>query len=972
MNTLSSRPLRATIRQACFALSIWLAAPGGAFAANRTFSPTSGDWLTKGNWSSSTVPTINDTVYIGSTTANRSATIISGSAKAGILYLGYWTSGATGGSGSLTVGSGGSLTVANYMNVGDSRNGTLILENGGTASVGGLEVGLSSGITGTLTIDGVGSKLSVNSANSIDFGYNGGAVVTIRNGGTFENTAGGGDTIIGAYSSQASPAMVTVTGSGSQMSTRNLIVGNFGSGNLSILAGAHVDSTDGDVASGSTNFDQTRGSVLVSGTGSQWTITNQLAMGHYDADLGYSNTSSVTVADGAVITAGGGVVLSGSTTSLNIGSGGLSGTLKANVVFGYENTAATLNFNHTDDLTFAYNITSQYGTGLGIVTKSGAGTTTLSGNNTYTGGTYIYDGTLRATTLASALGAGTVYLKGGSLELANNTGLNFGQNTEITANATITSNRLTTSGASVAHTLGTLSIGGNKLTVARGSLVTGTASLIFGATTLTADDATFNTGAGTLLTLGALSGNYRFTKEGAGQLTLGTASTRNATTTLTAGILRLQVADALGNNSEAALNLNGGILELANNSATTFNGTAITLGGNATIQLSRTSNGNAVMQTLQGLTLGGDYTLTIANGSNFSMNNAGSLATGDVTLSGDATVALNNTNGTGIGVTTFGALNDQGAARTLTKSGNGTLTLFAAATTISNGTTLKVTGGRVNSNNATALGMLAQVELSTSSTFALGASQTLGALKGTGGTVELGSYTLTLGSTNHLGTNFGGAITGTGGLVKTGTGTAVLSGTSTYTGSTLIYQGRLQVDGKLSGTSGITIGAGATLGGTGRFTAAATIQGIYAPGNSVGKLASGSLAFDSTGVFEWELSDALGVAGTGWDLAEVTGGISFTLGSTFRVISLGLQNFDAARDYSWTVATTTTGITGVDKLSLDFSGFEHLYDGNFSLRVTDNVFFLDYEAVPEPSTVALLVAASALVFVARRFRVFSP
>jgi len=78
-------------------------------------------------------------------------------------------------------------------------------------------------------------------------------------------------------------------------------------------------------------------------------------------------------------------------------------------------------------------------------------------------------------------------------------------------------------------------------------------------------------------------------------------------------------------------------------------------------------------------------------------------------------------------------------------------------------------------------------------------------------------------------------ISGHGGLTKQGIGTLVLSGNNTYSGPTLVNQGRLAVNGSLQST--VTVNDGGVLGGNGRIGAlVVTRGGVVAPGNSIGTL----------------------------------------------------------------------------------------------------------------------------------------
>ncbi|MEZ0216341.1 MAG: hypothetical protein ACAH89_04370 [Rariglobus sp.] len=125
---------------------------------------------------------------------------------------------------------------------------------------------------------------------------------------------------------------------------------------------------------------------------------------------------------------------SSGTAVVNIGTGGTAGTLNAVRVTG--NSNAVVNFNHTGDVTFDTRLTGQLS-----VTKSGAGTTVLTGTNitdgqsgnTYSGGTTINAGTLVAgggfSTNISSLGTGAVTVNDGGTLAGND---------HITGHVTIT------------------------------------------------------------------------------------------------------------------------------------------------------------------------------------------------------------------------------------------------------------------------------------------------------------------------------------------------------------------------------------------------------------------------------------------------------------------------------------------------------------------------------------------------------
>jgi autotransporter-associated beta strand protein len=113
---------------------------------------------------------------------------------------------------------------------------------------------------------------------------------------------------------------------------------------------------------------------------------------------------------------------------LAIGHGGTTGSIAGNVT---DNTA--LVFDRSNNITFAGVIS-----GPGTVVNSGAGVLTLSGNNGYSGGTFIDAGAV-AVTNGNALGAGNVNFTNGTALLSTGTvTLNNGLLLPASASATVT------------------------------------------------------------------------------------------------------------------------------------------------------------------------------------------------------------------------------------------------------------------------------------------------------------------------------------------------------------------------------------------------------------------------------------------------------------------------------------------------------------------------------------------------------
>jgi fibronectin-binding autotransporter adhesin len=251
----------------------------------------------------------------------------------------------------------------------------------------------------------------------------------------------------------------------------------------------------------------------------------------------------------------------------------------------------------------------------------------------------------------------------------------------------------------------------------------------------------------------------------------------------------------------------------------------------------------------------------------------------------------------------------------------------------------------------------------------IGAGGTTGSLHPSSPISIASGASLVFARTDGYGGAFANTITGTGG-VRVASGMLTLSGSSSYSGATTIAGGRLEIgsSGQINGTSGITInGSGAelkynsatsltqpitftqgTLSGTGTIGTAVTAgaNDILSPGNSPGAQSfTSGLTWDPAGSYLWEMNDATGGNGTGWDIINVSGGsglvINATSGTTFKIAITSLSgtaagnaaNFSATTSGSWTILSSASGITGfaAHKFTLDRSAFANTASGSFTI-----------------------------------------
>lgn len=115
--------------------------------------------------------------------------------------------------------------------------------------------------------------------------------------------------------------------------------------------------------------------------------------------------------------------------TLVIGQGGTTGAISGNVI-----NYGTLGFNRSDSTIFSGTIS-----GPGTVQQSGTGVTYLTGNNSYSGGTYLARGTIQVSN-NNALGTGDVTFAGAGANLRLDNNVNLFNNVNISNSAVVTVN----------------------------------------------------------------------------------------------------------------------------------------------------------------------------------------------------------------------------------------------------------------------------------------------------------------------------------------------------------------------------------------------------------------------------------------------------------------------------------------------------------------------------------------------------
>jgi len=732
-----------------------------------------------------------------------------------------------GGGGGAGVIIGAGANIVTFTN-----NGTLTGGRGGTGGYGGYAGSGGGGGDGLLVL-GAGARVT-NGAGATISGGAGGAPGAFQDGENLPGGYGGGGAgvnLVGVGATLTNSG--TITGGGAGVSPVAGTSAQNGTPGVGVRAwgGAIVDDS-GAIAGGSNSSTQAD-AVLFSGGGNQLVIESGAS---FTGNI--VSTSGSDPATGDTLTLGGNangsfnvsqdVGFANNTkigditwTLTGTGNAGINWTIQQGELVGTTSTfngsitfasnglglSPTLDFDQATSGTFADVIS-----GAGEVFKDGAGTVTLAGANTYTGGTTINAGTLQGDTTS---------LQG---NITDNAALVFNQDTNGSYSGVISGvGTLTKTGTGSVTLLGTNTYTGGT-TIAEGTLQVGTSSLqgnIANNAALVFDQTSNGTYSGVISGSGALS------KAGTGTVTLAGSNTYTGGTTISAGTLQGDTTSLQGN--------------IIDNAALVFNQAASgtytgTISGIGT--LSKAGTGT--------VTLAGSNTYT--GGTTIS---AGTLQGDTTSLQGNiidnAALVFNQTaNGTYAGTIS--------GTGTLTKDDSGTLTLagsntYTGGTTISAGTlqgdTTSLQGNILNNTalvfDQTSNGTYSGV-ISGSGTLTTNGTGTLildGANTSTGLTTVASGSALVVGDSSHTAAALGGDASVNGGTLA---GFGTVQGSATLSNGATLAPGQAAAVGTLTIQGDLTIGSGSQL----NFDFGAPGANFSTPGQSDRVVVGGNLSIDSS------------------------------------------------------------------------------------------------------------------------------
>ncbi|RPJ92370.1 autotransporter outer membrane beta-barrel domain-containing protein [Achromobacter xylosoxidans] len=796
---------------------------------------------------------------------------------------------------------------ASSLTVGNTSTGTLQIGATGVVSNGSGFIGRQVGSTGHVTVSGTGAQWT-NSAG-LSVGFSGTGTLGVSNGGVVRSTT---NTYVGVAA--GGTGTVTVSGLGSQLNTTGFMrVGQTGNGTLQISDSAVVSN-----AAAVVGYDPgSVGVVTVSGAGTQWNSSAQLS-------VGASGNGAVTISNDAVVSATSAVVGGAASSQgvINIGAAALAaaaapGTLSLTGPSPSLTLGATggLVFNHTN--TAGYVFTPGI-TGAGKLSTYN-GTTILTANNNYTGGTTIAGGTLQ---LGNGGTSGAIVGN-----VANNGILNFNRTDSVTfaglisgsgvvnqngTGATIlTANNTYTGGTAIAA--GTLQLGNGGTTGAIVGNVANNGALVFDRSN-------------TLTFAGQISGSGSVSQIGAGTAVLTGNNTYAGGTTISAGTL--QLGD--GGSSGAILG------NVTNNGALAFN-------RSDTVAFPGLISGSGVVNQIGAgttiLTADNTYTggTTISAGT-LQLGNGGTSGAilGNVANNGALTFNRSDVQTFSGLISGSGRVNQIGSGTTILTADNtytGSTTISAGTLQLGNGGTSGailgnvVDNGALTFNRSDTMTLAGQIsgsgvvnQIGTGTTVLTGNNSYTGGTTIAAGTLQLGDGGASGAIVGNVANNgvlafnrsdvvtFAGQISGSGVVNQIGSGTTILTADNTYTGGTTISAGTLQLGN--GGTIGAILGDVAN-NGTLSFNRAdvQTFPGLISGSGTVNQIGTGTTILTADNAYTGGTTISAGTLqlGNGGTSGAILGDVSNNGALTFN--RADIQTFPGLISGSGTVNQIGTGTT---------------------------------------------------------------
>ena len=608
----------------------------------------------------------------------------------------FGSSGTLSASSGITVNSGGTLDVANQWNT--AENGALTI-NGGVLN---FSSGTDTNFVNNLTLNDGATVSASTGSDGFRAGYFRDATITV--GGSSASTISskllladnGGVrkvTFNVADVTSSADADLTMSGVISDLS------GFAGAGLIKTGAGTLTLSNRNNSYTGGTTVDNgilslngTNRAVSLIGTGTL-TINDGAQVDAYVNAFGWTYQNAIVINGGILNSAAGDSHIN----TVEMTGGQITGsqfnphgdfTINASpdqaLISSKVSLSAGIDFNVGDGAQASDLLVSGVISGTGkALSKSGAGTMTLTAQNTYTGGTTVNDGTLDLVGQGIIDGALTVDGSSSLVKLSatGNNGMQPLDSLTLSNGGTFTDNGpaggLHTVNSSVTFDGGgTISseVTGNggygNFLFANGINVTGTPGLAtidahsisfnFGETITVADSVA---GSGTDLLISSSIRNERvgtITKNGTGKVTLTGANVDTSAWTINDGNVEVQNGSAIGDAAAVSVNSNG-TFEVDNNETIGRIGGAgnVVLNANLTtgdatnteISGNISGSGGLVKQGASTLTLSGDNSafsggITLQdNNSTLALNSANAAGTGDLAFNGFQTKLYNGASG---------------------------------------------------------------------------------------------------------------------------------------------------------------------------------------------------------------------------------------------------------------------------------------------------------------------------------------